>query len=176
MKQEHALTKLDDPPVTFHEQVATPVADDASKSEEEINVDDSVKESPQSNAATSSGVVIIDDDSKSSPVEKSKQFARLNDTVVSEDAVDGSKAEKTQLEELISWLHDKTPLSTQQLSDLKVTMGDFEKALKSVQPSAKREGFATVPDVTWDDVGSLQDIREELKLSILVSSEKIICM
>lgn len=47
-------------------------------------------------------------------------------------------------------------------------MEDFEKALKSVQPSAKREGFATVPDVTWEDVGSLQDIREELKLAILV--------
>lgn len=28
-----------------------------------------------------------------------------------------------------------------------------------VQPSVRREGFATTPDVTWDDVGSLSDIR-----------------
>ena len=35
-----------------------------------------------------------------------------------------------------------------------------------VQPSAKREGFATVPDVSWDDVGSLGDVRDELNLSI----------
>jgi ribosome biogenesis ATPase len=34
------------------------------------------------------------------------------------------------------------------------------------QPSAKREGFATVPDVKWEDVGSLGDVRDELNLSI----------
>jgi len=45
---------------------------------------------------------------------------------------------------------------------------DFQEALKRVQPSAQREGFATVPDVTWDDIGALADIRNELFLSILV--------
>jgi len=48
-----------------------------------------------------------------------------------------------------------------------VTMDDFLKALKNVQPSSKREGFATVPDVTWEDVGALTKIRAELTLSIL---------
>ena len=38
-----------------------------------------------------------------------------------------------------------------------------------VQPSAKREGFATVPDITWDDVGALERVREELTMAILVS-------
>lgn len=47
-------------------------------------------------------------------------------------------------------------------------MDDFRESLARVQPSAKREGFATVPDVTWDDVGALQDIREELTMAILV--------
>lgn len=40
--------------------------------------------------------------------------------------------------------------------------------MKTVQPSAKREGFATVPDVTWDDIGALSDVREELQMAILV--------
>lgn len=40
-----------------------------------------------------------------------------------------------------------------------------------VQPSAKREGFATVPDVTWDDIGALKDIREELQMAILVCAK-----
>ena len=31
--------------------------------------------------------------------------------------------------------------------------------MKVVQPSAKREGFATVPGVSWSDVGALQNIR-----------------
>lgn len=83
------------------------------------------------------------------------------------------EVKKTELEELVSWLHGKIPLNKEQLEGLCINMCDFEVALKSVQPSAKREGFATVPDVTWDDVGSLKDIREELQMSILV---KIILM
>ena len=43
-----------------------------------------------------------------------------------------------------------------------------QAALVTVQPSAKREGFATIPDVTWDDVGALKDVREELTMAILV--------
>lgn len=49
-------------------------------------------------------------------------------------------------------------------------MSDFQASLASVQPSAKREGFATVPDVTWENVGALQDIREELTMAILVNT------
>jgi ribosome biogenesis ATPase len=48
-----------------------------------------------------------------------------------------------------------------------VTMSDFIQASKTVQPSAKREGFAVVPDVTWNDVGALTEIREELFHNIL---------
>lgn len=36
-----------------------------------------------------------------------------------------------------------------------------------MQPSAKREGFATIPDVTWDDIGALQTVREELQIAIM---------
>ena len=46
-------------------------------------------------------------------------------------------------------------------------MDDVLKSIKRVQPSAKREGFATVPNVTWDDVGALKSIREELNLAIV---------
>jgi ribosome biogenesis ATPase len=81
-----------------------------------------------------------------------------------------SSCKNTELLELIAWLHDKQrPLSDQQLNELRVELDDFKRALKCVQPSAKREGFATVPDVTWDDVGSLRDVREELQMTILVS-------
>ncbi|KAI0246796.1 P-loop containing nucleoside triphosphate hydrolase protein [Lactifluus subvellereus] len=39
-----------------------------------------------------------------------------------------------------------------QLAPLCITAADFMLALKEVQPSAQREGFATVPDVTWADI------------------------
>ena len=57
-------------------------------------------------------------------------------------------------------------LTRQELSSLAITMHDFEGAVTKVQPSVRREGFTTTPDVTWDDVGSLADIREELAFAI----------
>ncbi|XP_022229564.2 nuclear valosin-containing protein-like isoform X2 [Drosophila obscura] len=48
-----------------------------------------------------------------------------------------------------------------------LTLLDFTDAIKVMQPSAKREGFITVPDTTWEDIGALQDIRDELKLAVL---------
>ena len=50
-------------------------------------------------------------------------------------------------------------LSEQDLAELAITMADFDAAIKKVQPSVRREGFATTPDVTWDDVGALQEVR-----------------
>lgn len=55
-----------------------------------------------------------------------------------------------------------------QLQKLCIEMNDFIVALSSVQPSAKREGFVTIPDVTWADIGALEDVREELTMAILV--------
>ncbi|RLN13978.1 hypothetical protein BBO99_00008128 [Phytophthora kernoviae] len=59
------------------------------------------------------------------------------------------------------------PFTEAQLAPLSITMADFEAAIPKVQPSSKREGFATIPDVTWDDIGALNGIREELSLAVL---------
>ena len=44
---------------------------------------------------------------------------------------------------------------------------DFLKAISKVQPSSKREGFITVPNITWGDVGALHSVRKELQLAII---------
>lgn len=59
------------------------------------------------------------------------------------------------------------PLTASQLAPLCITPHDFTLALTQVQPSSKREGFATVPDVTWADIGALHATREELHMSIV---------
>lgn len=59
------------------------------------------------------------------------------------------------------------PLSTDKLDRLKITSIDFTEALPSIQPSSKREGFATVPEVTWADIGALEATREELEMTIV---------
>lgn len=44
------------------------------------------------------------------------------------------------------------------LNEVFLTMSDFTSAIKQIQPSAKREGFAVVPNVTWNDVGALSEV------------------
>lgn len=60
-----------------------------------------------------------------------------------------------------------SPLTEPQLAPLFIAFSDFTEALKHVQPSSKREGFATVPDVTWADIGALHSTREELHMAIV---------
>ncbi|PYH40621.1 putative AAA family ATPase/60S ribosome export protein Rix7 [Aspergillus saccharolyticus JOP 1030-1] len=48
-----------------------------------------------------------------------------------------------------------------------VSNADFFTALPKIQPSSKREGFATIPDTTWADIGALGGIRDELSTAIV---------
>ena len=52
------------------------------------------------------------------------------------------------------------------LEHLEVTENDFKQALKGIEPSALREVFVEVPDVTWDQVGGLEDTKERLRETI----------
>ena len=58
-------------------------------------------------------------------------------------------------------------LTADELEPLFVTMTDFLSAIPNVKPSAKREGVATVPTVSWEKIGGLQSIRQEMTLSVL---------
>jgi transitional endoplasmic reticulum ATPase len=48
------------------------------------------------------------------------------------------------------------------ISKLEVRMEDFLGALKDVEPSAIREVFVEVPDVHWEDVGGLAEVKNRL--------------
>ncbi len=52
------------------------------------------------------------------------------------------------------------------LDRLKVTNEDFSEARKHVEPSAMREILVEVPEVTWDQVGGLGEIKQELKEAV----------
>lgn len=43
----------------------------------------------------------------------------------------------------------------------------MQQAAKMVQPSSRREGFSTIPNVKWEDVGGLESIRNEFDLHIV---------
>ncbi|HJM18073.1 MAG TPA: CDC48 family AAA ATPase [Candidatus Thalassarchaeaceae archaeon] len=52
------------------------------------------------------------------------------------------------------------------IEKMEVRMADFQDAVKEIEPSALREIYVEVPEVTWDQVGGLEDIKERLKESI----------
>jgi transitional endoplasmic reticulum ATPase len=52
------------------------------------------------------------------------------------------------------------------VENLFVTRDDFMDALKRVQPSALREIMIQVPDVHWDDVGGLDEAKQQLREGI----------
>ncbi|ELZ55102.1 MULTISPECIES: CDC48 family AAA ATPase [Halorubrum] len=52
------------------------------------------------------------------------------------------------------------------LNSIQVTEADFKEAIKGIEPSALREVFVEVPDVTWDDVGGLEGTKERLRETI----------
>ncbi|MEM4064965.1 MAG: CDC48 family AAA ATPase [Candidatus Micrarchaeaceae archaeon] len=58
---------------------------------------------------------------------------------------------------------DKKSIPNELLMELKVTMNDFISALGIIQPSALREVFVERPNVHWEDVGGLKEVKEQLK-------------
>ncbi len=56
--------------------------------------------------------------------------------------------------------------SFDQLLSLQVGMVDFKTALAEIEPSALREVFVEVPDVSWEQVGGLEDVKQALQEAI----------
>jgi len=55
-----------------------------------------------------------------------------------------------------------TQIPYEQLAKLEVHMDDFLASLREVEPSAIREVFVEVPDVRWQDVGGLEEVKAHL--------------
>ena len=61
---------------------------------------------------------------------------------------------------------EEEKVSKEVLQKIKITKNDFTDALKEVRPSALREVLVQIPDVSWDDVGGLDELKEELQEAI----------
>ncbi len=67
---------------------------------------------------------------------------------------------------VISDLKSEGEIPQEVLEKLIVTKDDFKLALREIQPSALREVLVQVPDVKWDDVGGLEEAKQELKEAV----------
>lgn len=54
------------------------------------------------------------------------------------------------------------------LDDMTIEQCDFDYGISIIQPTSKREGFTTIPNVTWNNIGGLRDLREELYYDIVL--------
>ncbi|KAG5025870.1 hypothetical protein AAZX31_08G184800 [Glycine max] len=61
----------------------------------------------------------------------------------------------------------REPWSVEEINKLAIKMSDFEEAANKVQPSLRREGFSSIPNVKWDDVGGLDLLRKEFERYIV---------
>ena len=62
--------------------------------------------------------------------------------------------------------YDEEKISSEILEKIQITSDDFRDALKEVSPSALREVQVQIPNVSWDDVGGLENLKEELKEAV----------
>jgi transitional endoplasmic reticulum ATPase len=60
---------------------------------------------------------------------------------------------------------DKIPAS--ELEKLKVSFRDFLAAMKVIQPTLMREVYIEVPEVHWEDIGGLEEVKQQLKEAVV---------
>ena len=61
---------------------------------------------------------------------------------------------------------DDEEIPKEVMEKIVVTGDDFKSAQKEIQPSALREVLVQIPDIKWDDVGGLEDVKQELKEAV----------
>ncbi|KAG6819838.1 hypothetical protein H0H93_008095 [Arthromyces matolae] len=78
-----------------------------------------------------------------------------------------SEAAMQQIREKMDLIDlDEDTIDAEVLDSLGVTMDNFRFALGASNPSALRETVVEVPTVTWDDIGGLEKVKQELQETV----------
>jgi len=109
---------------------------------------------------------ILEIHTRGMPLAEDVQLPRLSEVTHGFTGADlaalSREAAMTALRRIMPRINFAEELPSELLLDLKVIMSDFFAALKEVEPSAIREVFVEVPNVRWQDVGGLQDLKQQL--------------
>ena len=98
---------------------------------------------------------------------KIDEFANITHGFVGADiALLVKEAAMHALRKVIPQIKIDEEIPSEVLEALRVTNDDFAEARKNVEPSAMREVLVEVPDVTWKQVGGLEDVKQELKEAV----------
>jgi len=98
---------------------------------------------------------------------KVEEFANTTHGFVGADiALLVKEAAMHALRKVIPQIKIDEEIPNEVLDALKVTKEDFDEARKHVEPSAMREVLVEVPDVTWKQVGGLEEVKQELREAV----------
>ena len=101
------------------------------------------------------------------------EFARNTHGFVGADlAALAREAAMNCLARLVPELELGNPIPTEILERMRVTLEDFNQAMREVEPSAMREVMVEIPRVTWEDVGGLDEIKRQLKEMVELPLER----
>jgi transitional endoplasmic reticulum ATPase len=76
------------------------------------------------------------------------------------------EAGMTAIREALPEKDFRSRVSHERLLALEVGMGHFARALEEVEPSAIREAYVEIPNVNWEDIGGLKEIKAALREAI----------
>ncbi|MHA1340785.1 MAG: CDC48 family AAA ATPase [Promethearchaeota archaeon] len=76
------------------------------------------------------------------------------------------EAAMAALREILPKIDLDKPIPLEILNELKIKDEHFQKAISMIEPSAMREVTIDIPDVKWEDIGGLEDVRQELKEAV----------
>jgi transitional endoplasmic reticulum ATPase len=82
------------------------------------------------------------------------------------------EAAMATLRRILPKILDKRSVPNELLVSLEVTKADFMESFNSIQPSALREVFVERPNVHWNDVGALEDVKAQLKEAVELPIKK----
>ncbi|KLK87771.1 ATPase AAA [Methanoculleus sediminis] len=92
-----------------------------------------------------------------------EDYARSTHGFVGADiALLAKEAAMHALRRIIPQIKIEEEIPAEIIEQLRVTNEDFVEAHKHVEPSAMREVLVEIPDVKWEDVGGLEDVKGEL--------------
>ena len=63
-------------------------------------------------------------------------------------------------------LKEEEPISKEVLEKLVIDQEDFYEALKVVRPSALREVLIEIPNVRWEQIGGMENVKQEIKEAV----------
>jgi transitional endoplasmic reticulum ATPase len=58
------------------------------------------------------------------------------------------------------------PIPVELLEKMEVTMDDFKNAHRGIEPSAMREFLIEIPKISWDDIGGLEEAKQQLREAV----------